>query len=230
MTYLVVSDVHANYPALEAVKSDAPDCEGMLFCGDAVGLMGFPQEVVKTLQQEAEHAVKGNHDISVLEYHAGHVNSEVLSDFEYESTHEALSESQKEWVSSKQSYDEVTVNGNSVLMAHAKPFLGMETGLEKRNGGLRKRDYVRVGSKLADNFDLVLVGHTHAPAVVDCSGFGHDVVIANPGSTGQPMGEADYALLETDPVEITLESCSYKEDLVTDRLAELEVPEEWWRY
>jgi predicted phosphodiesterase len=68
--YLVLSDVHANVVALDAVLGDARarGFDASLFLGDAVGYYPFPQEVVERLQELAPAAcLLGNHDAQLLE-------------------------------------------------------------------------------------------------------------------------------------------------------------------
>ncbi len=68
MKYAVLSDVHGNLHALEAVleylQRVAPD--RIVFLGDAVGYGAFPNECVARLREVAEVALMGNHDYAVL--------------------------------------------------------------------------------------------------------------------------------------------------------------------
>jgi diadenosine tetraphosphatase ApaH/serine/threonine PP2A family protein phosphatase len=68
MRVAVVSDIHANLPALEAVlgaiDEDAPD---ELWClGDVVGYGPNPNECVAVLRERADVCLSGNHDLAVL--------------------------------------------------------------------------------------------------------------------------------------------------------------------
>lgn len=227
MKYCIVSDVHANWPALKSVIEDVDNIDEYLFLGDAVGLLGFPSEVVDFIMNETRKSIKGNHDISVLENHKGHVNSAELSKFEYQITHDELDSDQKEWICSLNSYD--TVESEGVLMAHAEPYPELSSGLSGR--GVSKRHYTKVASNIdSEKYDYVLLGHTHKQASLDCSEFGNDVKIINPGSVGQPFhkGEAYYAVLDTDTGYSSLECVSYNSDAIKDRLESLDVPIKWW--
>jgi predicted phosphodiesterase len=61
--YLIVSDLHANWEALEAVLRDS---EGMydrvLCCGDLVGYGADPDRVVEWVRSHCLTVVRGNHD------------------------------------------------------------------------------------------------------------------------------------------------------------------------
>ncbi len=63
MRYLILSDIHGNWEALEAVLRDAAqDYDEILCCGDLVGYGADPNSVVEWTRQHAKAVVRGNHD------------------------------------------------------------------------------------------------------------------------------------------------------------------------
>src|SRR3989449_4022002 len=64
MRLAVLSDVHSNLPALQAVLEDvdriAPD--GIWVAGDLVGYNPWPNEVLEILRERHVRAIRGNHD------------------------------------------------------------------------------------------------------------------------------------------------------------------------
>ena len=62
MRIAVLSDVHANLAALEAVCSDLPTVDEVWVLGDIVGYGPQPNEVIATLQAMGARSVLGNHD------------------------------------------------------------------------------------------------------------------------------------------------------------------------
>lgn len=61
--YLVLSDIHANFDALQAVMEDARDRYDRILClGDIVGYGADPNEVVDWVRDHVELTVRGNHD------------------------------------------------------------------------------------------------------------------------------------------------------------------------
>jgi predicted phosphodiesterase len=61
MRLLVISDLHANWPALEAVLAAEPH-DHLLVVGDLVSYGPHAPEVVEYIRQHATLAVRGNHD------------------------------------------------------------------------------------------------------------------------------------------------------------------------
>ena len=62
MRALVLSDIHGNYHALQAVLGEAGPIDALWNLGDAVGYGAFPNEVLETLRPLATLNVRGNHD------------------------------------------------------------------------------------------------------------------------------------------------------------------------
>src|SRR5579875_2286772 len=62
MRVLVVSDIHGNLHAFEAVLEAAGVFDQMWNLGDAVGYGANPNEVIQTLRERAAVNVRGNHD------------------------------------------------------------------------------------------------------------------------------------------------------------------------
>jgi len=228
MKYLVISDIHGNYPALKAIlDKEKSNIDGIIFVGDIVGLMGFPSETAEAIMNESTHAVKGNHDVAVLEWKEGHVNSPELSKFELDLNWDNLSDEQVEWISNLSPLKKVPEEG--LLIAHAEPSIEMASGTQKGNFGVRKKDYISVASNVDDVYNFVLLGHTHHQAKVDCNKFGHDVTVLNPGSAGQPIGKpAEYAIIDTEEKTSSLQSVEYEYEEVENKLDTENVPIKWW--
>lgn len=228
-TYTVVSDIHANYPALEAVLEDAPETDGLLCLGDLIGLGGFPSAVVECLREQGTYCLQGNHDLSVIEWGEGHVNSTELSMFELNTTLDHLDFEQQMWVNDLPAYLELKDVG--LLLAHAKPTPESASGLERGNAGLPAKHFVEAGARAPDWVEIMLVGHTHHQHVVDMADYDgdHQTIVTNPGSVGQPItGNPEYAIIDTDDATVELRETTYDVEDTIERLRELEVPIKWW--
>ncbi len=63
MRYLVISDIHGNWEALNAVLADCHAAwDRAVCCGDLVGYGADPNRVVEWVRTHAEAVVRGNHD------------------------------------------------------------------------------------------------------------------------------------------------------------------------
>ena len=66
MRTLVLSDIHANAPALEAVLKDAPVCDRVVFLGDLANFGPYPSECVDLLKRCDPICIIRNHDEQIL--------------------------------------------------------------------------------------------------------------------------------------------------------------------
>lgn len=62
MRTLVLSDIHGNLPALEAVLQAAAPFDALWNLGDVVGYGAFPNQVIERVRALAQIHVRGNHD------------------------------------------------------------------------------------------------------------------------------------------------------------------------
>src|SRR5512132_1375695 len=66
MRIAVLSDIHGNLPALEAVLAALKPYDAIWQLGDVVGYGPQPNEVVARLAQENATGVRGNHDAAAI--------------------------------------------------------------------------------------------------------------------------------------------------------------------
>ena len=64
----ILSDIHGNLPALEAVLRDVEQCGAgsIVFLGDIVGYGASPAECVALIRNHGGHYVMGNHDEAIM--------------------------------------------------------------------------------------------------------------------------------------------------------------------
>ncbi len=188
MKLLILSDIHGNWPALEAVIHAEPVFDAVAFCGDVVDYGPCLVECIRWLAYNADHLVRGNYDNAL----AFDLDCRCMGSFrEYSLATRAwhrtlLSEADREFLRQMPTLNWFEWEGRHCRMAHATPegdlfeYLPMEQW-EERVQGL--------------NEDFILLGHTHLPGV---RRFGKKTVV-NPGSVGLARdwgGEACYATLE----------------------------------
>lgn len=196
----VLSDVHGNVVALEAVRKEIgrqkPDA--ILVAGDHALNGPQPAEAVDALRElEAEGAliVQGNTDIAVADFDyaaafpwfpEGVPDSFVAA---AEWAHEALGPDRIDWLRRLPAERRLRVDDTLVLVTHASP--GSQT-----QGFDQTLDAATVVERLSrTDARVVCVGHTHLPEVRD---FGYRVIV-NDGSAGYVFdGEptASWAILD----------------------------------
>ncbi len=207
----LISDIHANLPALRAVLSEMPPVDSLVCAGDIVGYNPWPAECVEQVRDVADVVVKGNHDRNVRtpeRYRANRMAKDGLALAKTELTAEQLS-----WLDGLPR--KVTVPDTAFMLVHDHP--------EQQDKYVRPHQFAAVPRHL-DGHQGVVLGHTHvqhAEAVDGC-------LVVNPGSVGQPRDgdpDAAYAVLDTEEPSVDLRRTSYDVDAVLDRIEECGLPD-----
>jgi putative phosphoesterase len=189
----LLSDIHANAPALEAVYADMDSVgiERILVIGDLIGYYYWPREVVSRLIGDPRvTCIRGNHEDILAECLADEAASaryRAKYGSGYQSCADSLDGEMLGWLAALPVSREVTIDGVSFHMSH---------------GGLGETDtyiYPDTSSdELLRNYSacsFTVFGHTHYPFV-----HYHDRrVMINPGSVGQARdrgGAASYAIVD----------------------------------
>jgi predicted phosphodiesterase len=232
MRVAVVSDIHSNLHALEAVlaaiEAEAPD---ELWClGDVVGYGPRPNECCAAIAGRADVCLAGNHDLAVL----GTID---LEEFGGEAGIAAT------WT-------------RSVLEDDARKFLarlepaGSAHGVALYHGSARDPvwEYVlsdegALGTLELTDAPLVLVGHSHVAlqVVQSCDELDGGVArggterdldgvraLLNPGSVGQPRDgdpHAAYLLLDLDAQHASFRRVEYDVKLTQREMRDAGLPE-----
>jgi predicted phosphodiesterase len=208
--FVVVSDIHGNYPALQAVvDEEGTDVEYMVL-GDIHGLLAWPAKTQQLVKSVGNFVLSGNHDKAVIEKGEGHVVSDELSAFELEHTLMSLSVEQIKWMLDLPHMEVVQRGQSRIALCHAYPWPSHASGYEPGNAGISKGSVTSVASTVSGDYDYVFHGHTHTQYDLDCSKFGHDVHFVNPGSLGY---DHTYSIVETDHGGVTHKSVEVETDV-----------------
>ncbi|MGB0388626.1 MAG: metallophosphoesterase family protein [Ardenticatenaceae bacterium] len=226
MRYLILSDIHANLVALEAVLQavDLNAIDEVWCLGDVVGYGPNPNECVDRMRELATVCLVGNHDWAAL----GNIDPEEFNDF----ARKAL-----EWTQEKLTPESLAfLESLEGRQDHVHPDFTLAHG-SPRNPIW---EYLLYPTSAAENFAFFetrfcLVGHTHKPMIFQQEIVGpedyliqaflpstdvglpigqlEDVrLIINPGSVGQPRDQdprAAYAIYDDDGGEFTFYRVGY---------------------
>ena len=216
MRIAVVSDVHSNRVALEAVLADLGSVDAIWHLGDVVGYGPQPQAVVDRLRQAGAIGVRGNHDDA-----AGGSNSIEFFNPDgraaMEWTRTRIDEQTRLYLESLP--ERRVPEGSDFTLAHGSPsdpiweYLTTPEAAERNLSAFETR--------------YCLVGHTHMPLVFRESrgraraaipdpgsrlDLGRRRLILNPGSVGQPRDgdpRSSYLAIDTDASHATWHRVEY---------------------
>jgi diadenosine tetraphosphatase ApaH/serine/threonine PP2A family protein phosphatase len=207
MRVLVISDIHANLNALEAVLNDAGTVDEIWCLGDVVGYGPNPNEVLERLRALPNLAacMLGNHDVAVL----GEMNFAVFNTDARRSLvwqQEAITPENLEYL---RSLPQNTLVRGQVTLAHGSPrdpvweYI-LNTLIARLNFEAFETRYCFVGhSHIQCYFQLDLISDRislEVPAVNQPIQLSPRAIL-NPGSVGQPRdrdSRASYAIFDTE--------------------------------
>jgi putative phosphoesterase len=193
MRILVVADIHANWPALQALDEPHDVC---LCLGDLVDYALEPAACIAWVRQHADYAVRGNHDHAVAQnvVIAGRTGFKYLASVTRALTRQRLGAEELRFLADLPVTQAVTLDDTRFLLVHATPRDPLdEYAHPDPDFWSRRLQHVDV--------DVVCVGHTHQPYVLEVG----DKLIINPGSVGQPRDgdpRASYVVIDNNRVEI----------------------------
>jgi predicted phosphodiesterase len=234
MRILVISDVHANYAALDTVLEAAMPFSRVWCLGDVVGYGPDPDECIDRLRTFDIVCIAGNHDLAA-------VGSLSIDDFNSAAkaavlwTRGHIGESNRSWLRSLSAINIVTeFDATLVHGSPVDPVWEYIDDVRAAHGG-----FEALGTRLCFN------GHTHVPVMFRASDRGSvhfaerpeigksisialgDIMI-NPGSVGQPRDgdpRAAFAIFDTDAMTIAFFRAFYDIASTQDRMKRANLPD-----
>jgi diadenosine tetraphosphatase ApaH/serine/threonine PP2A family protein phosphatase len=229
MRLAVLSDIHANLAALEAVRDDMPELDEVWALGDIVGYGPQPNEVIAALQEMGARSVMGNHDGAAI----GQVD---VSWFNPDAARAI------EWTGQ-------VIDDNARAYLATLPEVRRDGELTAVHGSPRDPtwEYITgqdVASANLSSFDtrICLHGHTHVPIVFRAGEGAVEVVsvtpgapvsirdgrlLLNPGSVGQPRDgdpASSYAVIDTEAGNAEFHRVSYDIDRTQRLMRDVGLP------
>jgi len=218
MRVLVVSDIHSNLVALDAVLDAAGAVDRVWHLGDVVGYGPEPDGVVARLLELGALGVRGNHDAAACgSIDTSWFNPDARRAIEW--TIDTIAPATRSWLASL-------------------PETRVEAGFAQVHGSLRDPTWEYIFDEAAAAASLAMLagvgvthglfGHTHIPAVFhDVAGQGtagrygsagtgleldERPTLLNPGSVGQPRDgdpRAAFLILDTEMASVSWQRTDY---------------------
>ena len=235
----LISDIHANLPALRAVLADIDDranVDAIYHLGDLTGYAPWPNEVVSLLRQRAIPGISGNYDSTVAtDYkHCGcradTPHDEELSHISFEWTRSHVTPETKKYLGTLPFRLDIRpfgghVSGPTITLVHGNQTLNTVYVTEDRSDAFLEKMAKDLGSRPED---VICFGHTHKPwhRVVE------GVQFVDTGSVGRPKDgdpRAGYVLLTTEGSGVRVEffRVAYDVDEAARAIRESELPAEF---
>jgi predicted phosphodiesterase len=214
MRLALISDIHANLPALEAVLDDLDgrDVDAAHHLGDLVGYAPWPDETVALLSERRVTGVSGNYDSTVAtDYkHCGckyeDPRQEELSHISYAWTRAHVSAETRARLAALPFRLDLRpagghVAGPKLVLVHGTPIRNTLYWTEERDDRFCLKMAAAAGLKAGD---VLAFGHTHLPWRRTVEG----IHFINAGSVGRPKDgdpRAGYVLIATDGHAVDVE-------------------------
>jgi predicted phosphodiesterase len=230
MRIAVLSDIHSNLVALEAVLTSIGPADAIWHLGDVVGYGPDPNGVVERLQKAGARGVRGNHDAAAV----GGVEIEWFN---------ADARAAMEWTRRR-------ITPDTERWLTDLPERRVDTDFTLVHGSPRDPTWEYITSIPVARANIAalstrygLHGHTHIPicfreddgrveAVSPGDGsslaLDHRPVLLNPGSVGQPrdgMTTASYMVLDTDANRCSWSRVAYDIAAVQEAMTRERLPE-----
>ncbi len=205
----VISDIHANRVALDAVFEDMPSVDALVCAGDIVGYNPWPGDCVEAVREREIPTVMGNHDRAVATGTTFSFNSMAGAGVEY--AREELKDEQVNWLETLPT--ERTVFDGRMKIVHGHP-----------DDPDRYTYPDLFSADLLNEEDVLVLGHTH----VQHHETYDEGIVMNPGSVGQPRDgdpRAAYATLDLDSMTVEEHRVEFDIESVERAVNEVGLPE-----
>lgn len=205
MKLAVISDIHSNLHALEAVLDHISSfrVDKLACLGDVISYGGYPDECASMVLKECDVLIRGNHESAIL--------NEDYS--KYSSERGAKSAEETRRMLSKKNLHEIELyfephrvlemDGKKIMLLHGS--LSSEWVLATSD---HEKDHIY------SMYDYVIFGHSHVPFLCTkkLNGNKKRTTFCNPGSVGQPRDgnpRASWMMIDTETGEVSNHRVNY---------------------
>ena len=232
MKYAIISDIHGNVEALQAVLKDIKtrSVDSIVCLGDVVGYYPDPERCIELVRENVSLCVAGNHDYAAI----NRIDIQSFTYYAYaamEWTRRNISKEAVDFLSALP----LTIEKDGVFFTHSSPS--------------NPQDWIYVFPDSEDavfeafnslKFRLNFIGHTHWPSIMIQEGSKiilhstHSITLSknnfylvNVGSVGQPRdfdSRCCYAIYDTDAAEISLIRIPYDYAITQKKIMDNNLP------
>jgi predicted phosphodiesterase len=232
MRYAIISDIHGNVEALEAVLADIKkrNIDSIVCLGDIVGYYPDPEACVELVKKNVDFCVAGNHDYAAIEK----IDIQTFTYYAFvamEWTRNNISDNAKKFLSSLP----LSLERNGIYFTHSSPsstqdwiyvFPDSEEAVFEAFNSLTHR--------------LNFIGHTHWPSIMiqeddkiilysehTITLNGQNFYLINVGSVGQPRdfdSRSCYAVYDSKTEEVSLIRVPYDYTITQKKIIEKNLP------
>ena len=242
MRYALISDIHANLPAVQSVYGDIAaraDIDAVYHLGDLVGYAPWPNEVVDLIRAHGTAGVAGNYDSTVgTDYkHCGcryeDPRQEELSHLSYSWTRRHVRPETKSFLAGLPFRIDLRPHGGHrsgprIVLVHGTPTLNTVYWAEDRPDDFCLKMAQHAGLSAGD---VLAFGHTHLPWHREVAG----IHFVNTGSVGRPKDgdwRAGYVVLDMREGQVGVEFArvEYVVERTMQAIRESELPDDFAEY
>jgi putative phosphoesterase len=194
----IISDIHSNLYGLISVIAKLQSCDLILCAGDITGYYTFINEIFDVLEDNNIIFIRGNHDEYLLQNSPDRSNVILKKSVEY--TKRMITKKNLSKIQKAPTFFNKELNGIKIKMYHGSPWNFLE-------------EYIYPDYKHFEKFqdldaDLIILGHTHVPFI----NYVNEMIIFNPGSSGQPRDKDDrasYGVFQTEDRSLEIKRVEY---------------------
>jgi putative phosphoesterase len=210
-----VSKSGSNTVALKAVLEELDELgiKIILHAGDIVGYNPYPDETIELFKKKKIISIRGNHDRAFMTGDTSDFNPYAAAAMEW--TRNTASKDSLNYIMGLKDRVTIVEKEERIVLFHESPNL---------------QGYIYPEDATPDllnniNGDILVLGHTHIPFIMDYGTIG---LIVNPGSVGQPRdgnSDASFAVLDTVTREIKFKRTKYDVEKVIRDMLTAHLPE-----
>lgn len=216
MKIAIISDIHSNLEAFQAVLKDIKKrkIRKILCAGDIVGYNANPDECIDLIKENKILSVMGNHDLCCA-------NLEKIGWFNEYGQQAALWQNKILTLKNKQFLLKLpkSIKKDNLFIVHGSPSDELYEYVFPETSPWDLRKFFNLTKR-----QILIMGHTHTPFIKKF----RNKLIINPGSVGQPRDanpRASYCILDNKNLKAKIVRIPYNIDIAANKILKNRLPD-----